>query len=511
MNKLIIAALLAHRSASRRSPAASRSSPPLRHNRLPRSPRRRQPAARRGRRDRSRCHAGRDRGIGADCADGNGQRDRRCAGSCANSRASTCSRRCSCRRRDEHAGHVRALQGRHELPEGRARAAHQRRARQGRSRRSVLVRLRPLLPARSRDRVVAQQGQAAVRRVRARAGDVERHAAHARARCSTPPKRSASSTTLHTTIFREIHVDNDPLNTRRQDHGVLQEARRQPGGIPEGVRIVRGGVEAAARGLPQPPLPDQLRADGDRQRQVHHRRRRWPAASRSCSSSSTSSPRMSTAAEQPAAQRPHGMLNIFIQQPQGLARTTPGSPPKIPDEAIWIDLLEPTPEEEKLVEATLGIDVPTREEMKEIETSNRLYEDNGALYMTTHGRGAARHRPAGGHGGDVHPHRLAPGDEPLSRHQAVPAVHRVRREASGRVHHPAGAARRPDGSVHRAHRRRARARRRRSRQPLGQHLRAARQRHARQPRPAPHDRAHRLQRRAQLEVAREPGEPRAGC
>jgi magnesium transporter len=77
------------------------------------------------------------------------------------------------------------------------------------------------------------------------------------------------------------------------------------------------------------------------------------------------------------------MLNIFFQQPQGLARTAAGSPPKIPDEAIWLDLLEPTPEEEKLVENTLGIDVPTREEMKEIETSNRLYEDNGALYMTT--------------------------------------------------------------------------------------------------------------------------------
>src|SRR5512138_315164 len=67
------------------------------------------------------------------------------------------------------------------------------------------------------------------------------------------------------------------------------------------------------------------------------------------------------------------MLNIFIQQPQGLSRTTPGSPPKIPEDAIWLDLLE----------ATLGVDVPTREEMKEIETSNRLYEDNGALYMTS--------------------------------------------------------------------------------------------------------------------------------
>jgi magnesium transporter len=77
------------------------------------------------------------------------------------------------------------------------------------------------------------------------------------------------------------------------------------------------------------------------------------------------------------------MLNVFVPQPQGLTRVDPGVPPSIPAAAVWIDLLEPTPEEEKLVENALAIDVPTREEMREIETSNRLYEDNGALYMTT--------------------------------------------------------------------------------------------------------------------------------
>ena len=54
----------------------------------------------------------------------------------------------------------------------------------------------------------------------------------------------------------------------------------------------------------------------------------------------------------------------------------------MPAEAVWIDLLEPTPEEEKKIEKFLGIEVPTREEMREIETSNRLYEEDGALYMT---------------------------------------------------------------------------------------------------------------------------------
>lgn len=54
----------------------------------------------------------------------------------------------------------------------------------------------------------------------------------------------------------------------------------------------------------------------------------------------------------------------------------------MPAEAVWIDLLEPTPEEERKVEKFLGIEVPTREEMREIESSNRLYEEDGGLYMT---------------------------------------------------------------------------------------------------------------------------------
>ena len=74
------------------------------------------------------------------------------------------------------------------------------------------------------------------------------------------------------------------------------------------------------------------------------------------------------------------MLNIFVPQVQGLTRVEPLA--AIPADALWIDLLEPTLEEERLVESHLGIDVPTREEMKEIEASNRLYEDNGGLYMT---------------------------------------------------------------------------------------------------------------------------------
>src|SRR5205823_6042686 len=41
-----------------------------------------------------------------------------------------------------------------------------------------------------------------------------------------------------------------------------------------------------------------------------------------------------------------------------------------------------TDEEEELVERCITVDVPTQDEMSEIEPSSRLYEQNGALYMT---------------------------------------------------------------------------------------------------------------------------------
>jgi magnesium transporter len=54
----------------------------------------------------------------------------------------------------------------------------------------------------------------------------------------------------------------------------------------------------------------------------------------------------------------------------------------LPADVIWIDLVNPTVEEDRQVERWLGIAIPSREEMQEIEQSSRLYEERGALYMT---------------------------------------------------------------------------------------------------------------------------------
>ncbi|EIM72781.1 magnesium and cobalt transport protein CorA [Nitratireductor aquibiodomus RA22] len=52
------------------------------------------------------------------------------------------------------------------------------------------------------------------------------------------------------------------------------------------------------------------------------------------------------------------------------------------DAAVWVDMLSPTEDEERAIEAWLGIAVPTRADMEEIEISSRLYSEDGAHYMT---------------------------------------------------------------------------------------------------------------------------------
>jgi magnesium transporter len=49
---------------------------------------------------------------------------------------------------------------------------------------------------------------------------------------------------------------------------------------------------------------------------------------------------------------------------------------------VWIDLFNPTKDEDLQVEQALAISVPTREEMSEIEASSRIYQEGGGYFMT---------------------------------------------------------------------------------------------------------------------------------
>ena len=76
------------------------------------------------------------------------------------------------------------------------------------------------------------------------------------------------------------------------------------------------------------------------------------------------------------------MLSFYVQHGTTLERVAPEAGGAPPDDTVWIDLISPTVQEDKIVESLLGIAVPTREEMQEIEVSSRLYVENGARYMT---------------------------------------------------------------------------------------------------------------------------------
>jgi magnesium transporter len=51
-------------------------------------------------------------------------------------------------------------------------------------------------------------------------------------------------------------------------------------------------------------------------------------------------------------------------------------------DCIWIDLLQPSADEDRFVEEVLAVDIPSRAEMREIEPSNRFYQEKGAYFMT---------------------------------------------------------------------------------------------------------------------------------
>ncbi len=51
-------------------------------------------------------------------------------------------------------------------------------------------------------------------------------------------------------------------------------------------------------------------------------------------------------------------------------------------DAVWVDLIHPTTEEDRAVERALNLSIPTREEMSELEASSRLYRENGATFVT---------------------------------------------------------------------------------------------------------------------------------
>lgn len=75
------------------------------------------------------------------------------------------------------------------------------------------------------------------------------------------------------------------------------------------------------------------------------------------------------------------MLHVYQKTAQGIKAFGPQQLQELPKNTIWIDLISPTRDEEQAVEKLCNIEIPTRQEMAELEISSRLYQHMGAVYM----------------------------------------------------------------------------------------------------------------------------------
>ncbi len=69
--------------------------------------------------------------------------------------------------------------------------------------------------------------------------------------------------------------------------------------------------------------------------------------------------------------------------PGGLVPASSTAPASVADGDVWIDLVEPSAEEQRRVEQALGIAVPSREALSEVEMSSRLRRSGDALILST--------------------------------------------------------------------------------------------------------------------------------
>ncbi|WP_404326131.1 magnesium transporter CorA family protein [Aerophototrophica crusticola] len=77
------------------------------------------------------------------------------------------------------------------------------------------------------------------------------------------------------------------------------------------------------------------------------------------------------------------MITAYVRQGDRLAAFAlePGAP--LPEGTLWLDVLRPAEAERGVLGTALGIDLPTKEDMSEIEASSRLYLEGEAAFLTT--------------------------------------------------------------------------------------------------------------------------------
>ena len=75
------------------------------------------------------------------------------------------------------------------------------------------------------------------------------------------------------------------------------------------------------------------------------------------------------------------MLACYLNENGTLLKADPERALAAPN-LVWLDLHQPSADEQRQVEQYTGLSIPTLADMQEIEASSRLYDDGDALFMT---------------------------------------------------------------------------------------------------------------------------------
>lgn len=76
------------------------------------------------------------------------------------------------------------------------------------------------------------------------------------------------------------------------------------------------------------------------------------------------------------------MITAYIRTLEGVKPVSIKDMSDFPEDTVWLDLLEPSKSEEQVIESFLGIEVPTSQEITEIEDSSRFYRREDTIYVT---------------------------------------------------------------------------------------------------------------------------------
>lgn len=76
------------------------------------------------------------------------------------------------------------------------------------------------------------------------------------------------------------------------------------------------------------------------------------------------------------------MLTSYRLENNSLKGTVIGEGQPVPPDSLWLDLYTPTDSERAAVGRLLGLELPTRADMEEIEISSRLFRRDDATFMT---------------------------------------------------------------------------------------------------------------------------------